>query len=45
MIPNDHNPQTVLADLISTDDAENANIEFEPGRLNLTNRAVELYLP
>ena len=38
----DSNFQTVLADLISTDDAENATIEFEPVRLNLVNRAVEL---
>jgi ligand-binding SRPBCC domain-containing protein len=38
----DSNPQTVLVDLISTDDAENATIEFEPAQLKLVSRAVEL---
>ena len=31
----------VLADLISTDDAENEAIEFEPVRLNLEARPID----
>lgn len=34
--------ESTLSDCISTDDAENEAIEFEPAQLNLMSRAVEL---
>lgn len=42
MTENNSNPHTLLTDLISTDDAENDAIEFEPDRLNLIDRAADL---
>lgn len=42
MSVNGSDPETVLADLIATDDADNEAIEFEPARLNLEVRAVEI---